>query len=104
MAMRFVIDGEKYEFDMNSLMRSEVNAVKKATGFAGMAEWAERLQANDEDARDAMIWIAVKRSQPDLKFSDLDYNIVAFAESLEVDEEPDAETDPTASPQTTDPT
>ena len=100
--MRFVIDGEKYEFDMSTLMRSEVNAVKKVTGYTGLAEWAEELQAGDDDARDAMIWVAVRREHPDLKFSELDFNITAFADSLEVDEEPDGEADPTGSTPETD--
>lgn len=99
--MRFVIDGEKYEFDMASLMRSEVNAVKKVTGFKGLVEWAQELEAGNDDARDAMVWVAVRREHPDLKFSDLDFNITDFADSLEVDEEPE---DPTASTTETDPT
>jgi hypothetical protein len=98
MAMRFVIDGEKYEFEFDSLMRSEVNLVKKVLGIDGLAKWIELLKAEDDDARDAMVWIAVKRKHPEMKFSELDFNILEFAESLEADEEPDAEPDPTVIP------
>lgn len=104
MATRFVIDGEKYEFDMGSLMRSEVNAVKKATGVSGLAEWGKQLEEGDQDAMDAMIWIAVKRVHPELTFSALEYNLKEFSESLEQDEEPDADADPTASTLETEPT
>lgn len=104
MATRFSIDGEKYEFDMGSLMRTEINAMRKVTGLSGLAEWGKKLEEGDQDAMDAMIWIAVRRVHPDLTFSGLEYNIKEFSESLAQDEEPDAESDPTASPETTDPT
>lgn len=101
--MRFVIDGTKYEFDENKVTFGEARALEKVTGqkFDDLTDALDPPQRKnpkgeleeatpDITALQAFIWVAMKRTDPTLKFSDLDD--VAFGD-IEGVSDPDAETE-----------
>lgn len=90
--MKFVVDGTKFEFDEDRLTFAEARAMEKATGRT----MGEIGRAGGEDAASlqAMIWVAMKRSEPTLKFSDLDDMSMGSIEFLE-DEPTEDDADPT---------
>lgn len=98
--LRFALDGTKYEFDEKRLMNVEAIAIKRVTSEKlGFVDWMQAVSESDVEAITALVWIVRKRTEPDLRFSDVEFSIVEFIESLESDEETDAESDPTDSTQ-----
>lgn len=94
--MKFIANGVKYEFDDEKMTFAEARAIQKAVGKS-MGE----IQKDPEDitATQASIWIAMKRQDPALKFTDLDDMAVGDIEwlkdePLDEDEEPVAEGPP----------
>lgn len=102
MAMRFTIDGEKLEFDQHRLMNVEAIAIRRVTAMT-LPQWNEALSEVDPTAVTALVWIIQKRQDPELQFEDVVFNLMEFAETLEADEETDAESDPTDSTPTPEP-
>lgn len=94
--LRFTIDGEKYEFNPRRLMNVEAIAIKQATNLT-LQGWNDAISQADPVAITAMVWIVRKREDPTVQFADVEFNLMEFLESLESDEEPDAEGDPTDS-------
>lgn len=68
--MKFVANGVKYEFDDDKVTFAEARAIEKTTGRT-MAE-VMRSGAEDVTTMQAMVWVAMKRQDPTLKFTDLD--------------------------------
>lgn len=102
--LRFAIDGQKYEFDQGRVMNVEAIAIKRVTSeHLGFVEWLKAVGDSDVEAITALVWIVRKRIEPELRFSEVEFNVMEFIESLEMDEEPDAEPDPTASTPTPEP-
>lgn len=67
--MKFVANGVKYEFDDDRMTFAEARAIQKATGQT-MGEI--RKSPEDIVTVQATIWVAMKRQDPTLRFSDLD--------------------------------
>lgn len=57
--------------DVNSVMFAEARAIEKVTGST-FKETMDQLVAGSMEAVQAFVWIAFKRSDPGMKFSDLD--------------------------------
>jgi hypothetical protein len=68
--MKFIANGTKYEFDDEKVTFAEARAIEKVTGRT-MAE-VSRAGAEDVTTMQAMIWVAMKREDATLRFSDLD--------------------------------
>lgn len=93
--MKFIIEGTKYEFDDSRLTFAEARALEKATGRT-MGEIGQS-GGTDATSLQAMIWVAMKRTDPTLKFSDLDEMSMGDIEFVEeIAAEPESEPDPTA--------
>lgn len=102
--LTFALDGVKYEFDEKRIMNVEAIAVKRVTSeHLGFVDFMRAVSESDVEAITALVWIVRKRSEPDLRFTDVEFNIIEFIESLKSDEEPDAESDPTDSTTTHEP-
>lgn len=69
--MQFKVDGEVFDFDENRLTFAEARALEHRTGVP-FSKVGESAQDGGIDALQALIWIAMKRQQPTLMFSDLD--------------------------------
>jgi hypothetical protein len=68
--MKFVANGVKYEFDDDKVTFAEARAIEKVTSRT-MAE-VFRSGAEDVTTMQAMVWVAMKRQDASLRFSDLD--------------------------------
>ena len=101
--LRFTVDGEKYEFDQHRVMNVEAIAIKRVTSeHLGFVDWLKAVGDSDVEALTALVWIVRKRAEPELRFSEVEFNVMEFIESLEMDEETDDESDPTESTTTSD--
>lgn len=88
--MNITIAGVKYEFDSEKLMLSEARSIEKVCGCT-FQEWSERLQSGSMEALAALVWIVQKRENPELRFSEVDFEIG----SVEIDEDEVDEVNPT---------
>jgi len=88
--MNITIAGVKYEFNSEKLMLSEARSIEKVCGCT-FQEWSERLQAGSMEALAALVWIVQKRENPELRFSEVDFEIG----SVEIDEDEVDEANPT---------
>lgn len=89
--MRFSVDGDTHEFDEERLTFGEGRALETVTGYA-FGELSQHASAGELTVVQAFIWVALKRKEPTLKFSDLDDRAISEFEFLE-DEAADAEED-----------
>jgi hypothetical protein len=80
----FMFNGVKYDF--GALMLAEARAIQKVTGMT-IAEWQKGLNLFDAEAITALIWVAMKRQNPTIRFEDVDGPL----ESFEPLPDPDAE-------------
>src|SRR5512139_358070 len=92
--IRFTVDGKRHEFDDDRLTLGEGRAMEKATGST-VQEIQELAKRGSLTAIQAFIWVAMKRSDPPLRFSDLDDRALADFEFEDPDDEPEGEQDPT---------
>lgn len=69
--MQFIVRGTKYEFDQGKLTFKEARDVQKVTGrmFGQIAADADQ---GDFEALQAMVWIAIRRTDSAFRFSELD--------------------------------
>lgn len=91
--MRINMEGRTAEIDQQRLTFAEGRAVEKVTGLS-FVDFGKALGGGSVTALQALIWVAFKRSEPTLKFSDLDdWNMSAL--TTEAETEPEAQVDPT---------
>lgn len=88
--MEFVVRGTKYEIDQDRLTFAEARAIERVVGLP-----FDKLDQSSLTATQAMIWVAMKRADPALKFTDLDDLEFGDFEIIEADV-PEVEADPTA--------
>jgi hypothetical protein len=70
--LRLTVDGETHELDMTRILNTEAIAAQKVTGLT----WDQMLTKCDDgdaEAISALVWIAVKRAHPELRFKDLSF-------------------------------
>ena len=95
--IRFTLNGEKFEFDDNRLSNLEAMQVKKVTvDHWQPSEMFEAFRTGDVEACTVVAWLARRRAGEDVKFSEVEFDLVEFWDSIESDnaEETDAEADP----------
>lgn len=92
--MRFSVDGVKHEFDEERLTFGEGRALEKVTGHT-FGELPAMSAKGDLTVMQAFIWVALKRQEPTLGFSDLDDRAISDfefhddpAEDAEEDQRP----------------
>lgn len=64
-------NGVDYDVDPNEMNGTELKLVKQMTGML-YRDLVRAVLAFDGEAINAVFWIAVRRTSPDLKFSDFD--------------------------------
>lgn len=99
--LRFTVDGTPHELDVNKLTLGEGRAIEKVCGetFAAMAKTLTEGNASLTTFQ-ALVWVAMKRAQPTLRFSELDDRPMGDIEVERIDDDqPPGDADPTqASP------
>jgi hypothetical protein len=80
-------EGEKQEwrFRGDKLMTTEAEAVEKVTGMT-YAEFGERLLNGNPTARRAVVWVMRKRTEPTLRFGEVDFPMGALRLDFEDEE------------------
>lgn len=101
--MKFTIDGETFELAQSKVTFAEAKAVERVTGHAWLAINKDPELRSSTDVIQAMIWISMKRSRPELAFSDIDDVAIDAIEwddeSEEVPGEPVDPTEPVEAPE-----
>jgi hypothetical protein len=87
--VKFKDNGVTVEFDEEKLTFAEGRALEKVTGYAF---GAISEHGNELSVIQAWVWVALKRSEPSLKFSDLDDRQISDFEFDAEDEEPESPT------------
>lgn len=83
-------DGDKQEwrFRGDRLMTTEAEAIEKVTAFT-YADFGRKLLEGNPTARRAVVWVLRKRTEPTLRFGDVDFPMGALTLDFE-DEEKEA--------------
>ena len=85
--MKFKVNGNEYEFDEESVTFGEARMLERVTGMT-MSELGDKGEGGSVEAMQAFIWLAVRREDPIVQFSDLDEWSIA---DLEIDDEDEAD-------------
>ena len=93
--MKFTANGETVEFDESRMLFAEARAIESVTGMTVKAMF-EALTDGSATALQALVWVAFKRKNPALKFSDLDtwdINDLGVGDEVPDEEGDDTESD-----------
>lgn len=93
--LRVKANGQEFEIDPSKFTFGEGRAIEKVTGEP-FGSFGPALQAGSLTAVQSLVWVAAKRKDPTLKFSDLDEWDLGDLD-IEDDDAPEegAEADPT---------
>lgn len=75
--MKLTVNGESHDFDPASITNREAMAIEKVTGMT-FGQWSDALKERSVLAMTAMVWVVQRRSQPALRFSDVDFALGAL--------------------------
>ena len=92
--MRFTVDDKAYDYDDATMTFAEGRAIEKATGRT-FGEIGELAKSGSLSAIQALVWVAMKRTEPTLKFSDLDDRAISAFDFDDAEPDEDAGADPT---------
>ncbi len=94
--MKISVDGRTTDFDEARMLFAEARAIEKVTGTT-VTEFFEALQSGKASATgmQALVWVAFKREDTSLQFSDVDEWDMG---SLEIESDEDATPAPEADP------
>ncbi len=70
-SLTFTVEGKPHELDIDRLTFAEGRAVEKVTGVP-YGTLMSGLGDGSLEALQGFLWVAMKRTQPELKFADLD--------------------------------
>lgn len=89
--MRYKIDGVERNLDENTLSNREVMDIEARCNCT-YGDWVDLLRRNSMLAITALVWIGLRREQPDLKFSDVTFTMGEVFDIAQDDQEetPDA--------------
>ena len=95
MIIKFSVDDDVYELDMQRILNTEAIAVQKVTGMT-YDEWLNACDEGDPGAITALVWIAMKRKRPELRYSDVEFPLREVWANREYEgiEEPEDPTPP----------
>lgn len=101
--MKFIVEGVVYEaLTLETLTFAECRALEKQTGKTFQQVAVNPDLQGSMDVTQALVWLAMKRSNPDLTFYDLD-EMVPGALETEDDKQEDEPEVPTAADEETSP-
>lgn len=95
--MRVTVDGKSHEFDMERLTFAEGRAIERVSGMP-MSELGKGTPSLT--MVQALVWVALKRDDTRLQFSDLDDRAIADFGLEQLDDEDEA---PASDPTSADP-
>ncbi len=101
--MIFTVDDVKHEFDEDKLTFAEGRALERVTGHS-FGEMGDAAKRGDLTTLQAFVWVAMKRTEPTLTFSDLDDRSIGDFEFGSDEDEPDDAPDPTGEAEESDST
>ncbi len=90
--MIFTVDGVRHEFDSDKMTFAEGRALERVTGEP-FGELGNAAAAGNLSVIQAFVWVAMKRVEPTLQFSDLDDRAIGDIDFE--DDETDEKEDPT---------
>ena len=95
---KYTVAGEVFELlSAEDLLFAEARAIQKVTGVSLGA----LLESDgDVDALQGLLWVSMKRTRPDMKFSDLDEVPIGSIDYDDDGPEPEAAPDPTEGEET----
>jgi hypothetical protein len=91
---RLIVNGQELDLDLSKLLNVEVIALTKAIGVK-FSEIGQKLADYDFETITALVWILRKRTEPTLRFDEVEFEIG----SMRVEDDP--KVDPTDEPSTT---
>ena len=74
MKVKFEVDGQTYEIDTSRIMNTEAIAAQKVTG-KNYNDWLGACDDGDIESITALVWIAMKRGNPELRFKDVEFPV-----------------------------
>lgn len=98
MARKFVVGGETFSLVESRFTFAEADAIETASGYAFSEIMEDPKLSSRAKVVQALVWVSMKRTNPVLKFSDLNDLPIEDIEWLDDDPEPaasEAEPDPT---------
>ena len=96
--LKVSVNGATHEFDPESITNKEAMALERATGMT-FGEWAEALKARSALAMTGMVWLIERRVLPQLKFSEVEFELAHVdVDDLTAVEGGAAVVDPTSEP------
>lgn len=81
---------EKFEITPDKILNVEAIAVKRKTGLDFKA-WMQGLEDFDAEAVTALVWIAKKRIEPNVRYEDISFPLAQVEFELTEDEQAAAE-------------
>ena len=98
---RLVINGQDHEFDFANPSNKEVMQLERAFGGT-FKEWSEAMGAGSILALTSLVYVVMRRTNPTLKFDDVEFSLgdgfEMHDDSPEVEpEDPSVPTEPTLS-------
>ncbi len=84
--MKLTIDGQSFEADPNDLTNREAILIKKETGL-GARDLMRGLDELDMLSWTAFVWVLLKRTEPELKFDDVEFTVGEFGNGIELSDD-----------------
>lgn len=75
--MKITVKGEPFDLDAGSLTNKELMDLERATGMT-FGEWQEALGKMSMLAVTGAVWLVLRKSNPKLKFDDVEFNFEDF--------------------------
>lgn len=90
MILRFTLDDQVHELDLRRVSNKAAIAAQKVTGADSWDAVLSQVDDGDATAITALVWTALKKDDPDLRFSDVEFSIYDWRSREFID--PDADT------------
>lgn len=89
---KVTIDGQVYDYNPTRMLNTEAIALQKVTGMR-MQEWTTALTQGDAFALTGLVWLLWRRAGRECAFDEVEFDIGSI--SMDDDEQPEVEADPT---------
>lgn len=84
-------DGRKFDLDSpDKILNTEAMAIERVTGWE-MQDFLAKLEKQSVLAMTAYIWVMAKRTEPTIRFDDVEFSFDALEASEDVDPKGDGE-------------
>lgn len=69
--MRLLVKDDSFDVDPGKLSFGEAKKIESATGLT-FTQWGNQLAAGSLTALQALVWVMLRRTNPELRFDDVD--------------------------------